>query len=131
MSTTLNMLERAQQLQNDIVTMRRHLHEHPELSFLEVETSKLAAGELGKLGYKVRTGVARTGVVADKGDSGRMVAIRADMDGLPIQETTGKPYQSKNDNVMHACGHDAHVSCAIATARLLADEKLPGRLRFL
>jgi amidohydrolase len=131
MSTTINMLERAQQLQSDIVAMRRHLHQHPELSFQEFETSKLAAEQLSKLGYKVRTGIARTGVIGELGQGGKLIAIRADMDGLPIQETTGAPYQSKNDGVMHACGHDAHVSCAIAAARLLADDKLPGRLRFL
>lgn len=130
MPATTSMLDRAQSLQDEIVELRRHLHAHPELSYEEFATSKLAAEKLSALGYKVQTGIGKTGVVAEMG-TGTTIAIRADMDGLPIQETTGKPYQSKNANVMHACGHDAHVSCALAAAKLLSGEKLPGRLRFL
>src|SRR5262249_49942116 len=115
MPTTTNFLDRARLLQDEIVTLRRHIHEHPELSFQEFETSKLCADKLDQLGYKVRTGVGKTGVIADLG-TGVTVGIRADMDGLPIEESKDKSYHSKNAGVMHACGHDAHVSCALAAA---------------
>jgi len=130
MQTATNLLEQAQQLQDEIVNLRRQIHARPELSFEEHDTSSLAADRLSALGYSVKRGVGKTGVVADRG-SGITVAIRADMDGLPIEETTGTPYQSQNRGVMHACGHDAHVSCALAAAKLLAAEKLPGRVRLL
>src|SRR3982750_3686207 len=105
MTTASPVIESARALQSEIVKLRRHLHEHPELSFLENETAKLAAGQLKDLGYKVREGVGRTGVTADLG-KGTMVAIRADMDGLPIDEGNQVGYKSKNQGVMHACGHD-------------------------
>lgn len=130
MQTTATLADRARALQDEIVSLRRYIHAHPELSFEEFETAKLAAERLSNLGYQVKSGLARTGLIADRG-RGVTVAIRADMDGLPVQEATGAPYQSTRANVMHACGHDAHVSCALAAARLLAEEKLPGRLRFL
>jgi amidohydrolase len=130
MPTTITFLDQAKLLQDEIVRVRRHIHENPELSFKEHETAKLAAEKLKQLGYAVTTGIAETGVVADLGE-GYTVAIRADMDGLPIQETHDRPYHSRNDGVMHACGHDAHVSCALAAASILAKAKLPGRLRFL
>ncbi|SRR5579875_296417 len=130
MPTTATFLDQARLLQDQIVSLRRHLHQHPELSFQEHETARLAGEKLSRLGYAVRSGLARTGLIADMG-AGTTVAVRADMDGLPIQETTGKPYQSRNAGVMHACGHDAHVSCALAAAELLAREKLPGRVRML
>lgn len=130
MPTTTTLLDRAQTLQKEIVDLRRHLHANPELSFEEHATAELAAEKLADLGYKVNKGVGKTGVVAEMG-SGTTIAIRADMDALPIQETNGTAYQSKNPGVMHACGHDAHVSCALAAAKLLAAEKLPGRIRFL
>jgi len=130
MPKTLSLIDQAKQLQEEIISLRRHLHSNPELSYEEFETSKLAAERLSKLGFQVRTGLARTGVIADLGE-GFTVAIRADMDGLPIQETTGASYQSTNPRAMHACGHDAHVSCALAAAKLLSQTKLPGRLRML
>jgi amidohydrolase len=131
MTKTMTMLEQARELQPEIVEMRRHIHAHPELSFLEHDTAKLAAERLQSLGFAVRTGIARTGVIADIGTGERTVAIRADMDGLPVKETNSVAYKSKNDGVMHACGHDAHVSCALAAAKLLTREKLPGRLRMI
>ncbi len=130
MPKTLSLIDQAKQLQDEIVSLRRHLHSNPELSYEEFETSKLAAERLSNLGFQVKTGLARTGVTADIG-KGVTVAIRADMDGLPIQEATGAPYQSTKAQAMHACGHDAHVSCALAAAKLLAQTKLPGRLRML
>jgi amidohydrolase len=130
MSTAVPTLDSARQLQKEIVELRRHLHEHPELSFLENETAKLAAGRLKDLGYKVREGVGKTGVTADLG-KGTMVAIRADMDGLPIDEGNAVAYKSKNQGVMHACGHDAHVSCALASAKILSGGMPNGAIRML
>ncbi|MBX9770237.1 MAG: amidohydrolase [Candidatus Obscuribacterales bacterium] len=127
---TGSFLAEAKLKQSDIVSLRRQIHQNPELSFQEKETAKLAAEKLSALGYEIKTGVGKTGVVANLG-SGYTVAVRADMDGLPIQETTGTPYQSKNANVMHACGHDAHVSCVLTTAELLAKAKPDGCVRIL
>ncbi len=130
MTTQATMLDSARKLQKEIVEIRRHIHEHPELSFLETETAKLAAARLQDMGYKVRERVGKTGVTADFGN-GTMIAIRADMDGLPIEETNAVGYRSKNVGVMHACGHDAHVSCALAAAKILSAEKLNGSIRML
>jgi amidohydrolase len=128
---TTTTLSQAKFLQEEIVFMRRHLHANPELSFEEHNTGKMAAERLVQHGYKVRTGIGKTGVLAQLG-SGVTVAIRADMDALPIQETNAVEYKSKKTNVMHACGHDAHVSCVLTAAHLLSNEKpLPGRVRIL
>jgi amidohydrolase len=132
MTQTMSYLNEAKLLQEEIVTLRRHIHANPELSFAEHQTSALCADKLKALGYTVRTGVGKTGVVADlTNGTGPIIAIRADMDGLPINETNDVPYRSKNSNAMHACGHDAHVSCALACAKILAKEKLPGTIRFI
>jgi amidohydrolase len=127
-----SVLDQAKKLQTEIVDLRRHLHSEPELSFYEHKTADLAAKKLDGLGYKVKRGVGKTGVTADLG-TGTTVAIRADMDGLPIDEANQKGYASKNKGVMHACGHDAHVSCALAAAKILSGEKqeLNGRIRML
>ena len=110
---------------------RRDIHMHPELGFEETRTAAKIADIMGQLGYRVRTGVGKTGVVADLGTGEPVVAIRADMDALPIQEANDVPYKSQNDGVMHACGHDAHVAVALGTATLLSTEDLPGTVRFL
>jgi len=141
--------EKIQQLSQDIfkdvVANRRHLHTHPELSFHEVETSVFVAKKLEELGLEYHK-MADTGLVAlIKGDkpSDKVVALRADMDALPITETNDVPYKSQNVGVMHACGHDAHTSSLLGTAKILtelksefggtiklifqpAEEKLPG-----
>jgi amidohydrolase len=127
----MTVLDQARQLQTEIVSVRRHIHAHPELSFEEKETAAFAADKLKALGFAVKTGVGKTGVVAELGSGQRTVAIRADMDGLPIAESNKVEYRSRNEGVMHACGHDAHVSCALAAAKILAAEKLPARLRML
>ena len=101
------MLKESYHIQEDIIEWRRDFHMHPELGFHEVRTSERVAQELEKLGYRVRRGVGRTGVVADLGDEqGRCIAIRADMDALPILEANEVAYKSQNDGTMHACGHD-------------------------
>ncbi len=125
------MLEQARALKDRIVAWRREIHRHPELAFQERRTAALVAGVLRELGYRVREGVAETGVVADLGEGGRTVALRADMDALPIQEATGLPYASQVPGVMHACGHDAHVAILLGAAVLLAREPLPGRVRLI
>lgn len=127
------VLEKAKKMQPQIVELRRYLHAHPELSFHEFETAKLSAEKLAQLGYSVKTGVGKTGVVGDfgKNDSGVTIAVRADMDGLPIEETNKASYLSKNKGVMHACGHDAHVSCGLAAAEILTGEEVGGRIRML
>lgn len=127
-----SVLDQAKSLQDEIVELRRHLHSEPELSFHETKTAELAANKLDSLGYKIKRGVGKTGVTADLG-KGTMVAIRADMDGLPIDEANKKGYTSKNKGVMHACGHDAHVSCALAAAKILAKEspELNGSIRMV
>jgi amidohydrolase len=141
--------ERIQQLSQDIfdevVANRRHLHSHPELSFHEVETSVFVARKLEELGLEYHK-MADTGLVAlIKGDlpSEQVIALRADMDALPITEANDVPYKSQNNGVMHACGHDAHTSSLLGTAKILtelksefggtiklifqpAEEKLPG-----
>ena len=126
------MLKPAHAIFEDLVHWRRDFHMHPELGFHETRTSEIVAQELEKLGYRVRRGVGRTGVLADLGDgNGRTLAIRADMDALPILESQDREYASQNPGVMHACGHDSHTSMALGAAALLAREKFPGRVRFL
>jgi amidohydrolase len=129
------MLERAQELSAVLVEARRDFHRHPELSFQEHRTAQKVAEQLRELGASVRTGVGKTGVVGDLGDAGPRIALRADMDALPIQEASEVPYASQVPGVMHACGHDVHVACLLGAARLLAEEasagRLPGQVRFL
>ena len=125
------MLNKAKKIQSEMVAWRRDIHMHPELGFEEKRTSALIAETMEGLGYRVKTGVGKTGVVAEIGSGKPVVAIRADMDALPIQEANQVPYKSKNDGVMHACGHDAHVAIAMGTAKLLAAENFPGTVRFL
>jgi len=112
----------AESLFAQLVAWRRDLHRHPELSFQEVRTSGIVAQTLSELGYEVRTGVARTGVVAllHGGRPGPTVMLRADMDALPIQEISEASYVSQSPGVMHACGHDGHVAIGLGTATVLA-----------
>lgn len=125
------MLDRARDLQNEIVEDRRYFHRYPELSFQERETAKVVEAKLKELGYAPKGGVARTGVIGQIG-TGRTIAIRADMDALPIQEANKAGYSSANAGVMHACGHDAHMACGLATAKLLAAETtLPGAVKMI
>ena len=126
------MLDRARGIAELIVQWRRHVHQHPELSFQETETARFVAQTLRDIGIDVQTGVAKTGVVGRLGSGKPIIALRADMDALPITEGTGLPFASQVEGVMHACGHDAHVACLLGAAKLLA-ETPPGRgeVRFL
>jgi len=125
------LLERAQEIEEQLVAWRREFHMRPELGFQETRTAARVAKELESLGYRVRTGVGRTGVVGDLGQGHPVVAIRADMDALPIQEANEVPYASQVPGVMHACGHDSHTAIALGVAALLAQETFPGTVRFL
>jgi len=131
-------LSQALAIQEELVRDRRYLHEHPELSFEEYETAAFAEKRLTQLGFSVRSKLAKTGLTADIGKGKEFcVAVRADLDGLPIEEPSDQPYSSKNQGVMHACGHDAHMACALGAARLLAADAKDsvdhygGRLRLL
>ncbi|CAA9566670.1 MAG: Peptidase M20D, amidohydrolase [uncultured Thermomicrobiales bacterium] len=113
-----------------LVADRRHLHEHPELGMQEYETARFVAGRLQQLGLEdIRTGIANTGVTALIRGTGtgpnadRTLMLRADMDALPITEENEVEYRSQTPGVMHACGHDAHTSMLLATARLLMERR--------
>ncbi len=117
-----------------IVSTRRDIHQHPELAFDEHRTSKLVAERLESFGIEIQTGVGKTGVVGTlKGkNDGKTIAFRADMDALPIQETSDISYKSKNAGIMHACGHDGHTAMLLGTAEVLSKQadKLNGTLKF-
>jgi len=125
------MLKQAHALTEEIIEWRRDFHMHPEIGYDVQRTAGNVADELEKLGYRVRRGVGKTGVVADMGDGHPLVAIRADMDALPLQEMNDSEYKSQVDGKMHACGHDSHTAMALAAATIFAKEKFPGTIRFL
>src|SRR2546426_8376344 len=134
---------RAAQVQGKVVAWRRDIHEHPELSNRETRTADLVAQHLRSLGLEVRTGVAHTGVVGvlRGGKPGPVVALRADMDALPVTEEVDVPFASKvratyngqEVGVMHACGHDTHVAMLMGVAEVLAGmrSELPGTVKFI
>jgi amidohydrolase len=134
---------RAAAIEQEMLGWRRQLHEHPELSNREVETSKFVADTLRSFGLEPRTGIARTGVVAvlTGAQPGPAVALRSDMDALPVTEEVDLPfaskvqgeYDGKTVGVMHACGHDAHMAILLATARILTELKprLRGTVTFI
>jgi amidohydrolase len=127
--------ERAAEGHERVVEWRRTIHARPELSYQEHETAALAAEVLRELGAEVRTGLAGTGVVGIvRGRRpGRTVAVRADMDALPVTEDTGLPFASQNAGVMHACGHDAHVAMAMGAAAVVAGlrDRFDGTVAFI
>jgi len=123
------LLQRARAFEDELIALRRDLHRHPELAFQEHRTADVAASRVEALGLDVRRGVGITGVVADlKNGAGPTVALRADMDALPIQEAGTASYRSTVDGVMHACGHDAHVSMLVGAAHLLVAQRDDGSL---
>ena len=135
--------KRAAAIEQDLLSWRRHLHQYPELSNREVETAKFVAEKLRSFGLEPKTGVARHGVIATLQGArpGRSVALRSDMDALPVVEEVNVPfasrakgeYEGKPVGVMHACGHDAHMAILLATARVLTDLKaqLQGTVTFI
>jgi amidohydrolase len=119
----------------EMVRLRRTIHENPELAFAEFATSALVAETLERTGLAVKRGVARTGVLASihGKKTGKAVALRSDMDALPIQEATGLPFASKNPGKMHACGHDSHTAIGLGAAMILSElkDEISGEVRFL
>lgn len=144
MEQAARIKELADRIFPEVVSLRRHFHQHPELSFEERQTSAFIAQILREWGIPFREGIGGFGLVAEIGTSGGdVIALRADMDALPIHEANDVPYRSQNDGVMHACGHDVHTASLLGTAWLLnqlrdelhgkvtlifqpAEEKLPG-----
>lgn len=126
----------ATKLSPRLIEIRRHLHSHPELSGQEHHTAAFVAGVLSSNGVHVREAVGKTGVIGEVQGTPSdrpCLAIRTDMDALPIQERTGLEYASKAAGVMHACGHDVHTTVGLGTAMVLSQlaEELPGKVRFL
>jgi amidohydrolase len=136
---TMTMLEgiakAADGLSDEIVALRRKIHEHPELAFEEQETAAHVEAFLKRLGIPCRTGIGKTGIVAllQGGKPGPTIAIRADMDALPIHEPTGLPFASKVPGKMHACGHDAHTAIVLGVAAMLSQmrDDIAGRVMFV
>ena len=135
---------RAVAAMSDVISWRRDLHQHPELSNHEERTSALVAAHLKQLGFdEVRVGLAKNGVIGvlKGGKPGKVVALRADMDALPVTETTGLPfastvrstYQGRDVGVMHACGHDSHTAMLMGVATVLSGlrKELPGTVLFI
>ncbi|MEM8565002.1 MAG: M20 family metallopeptidase [Bacteroidota bacterium] len=116
----------ASEYASDVIQIRRHLHAHPELSYQEYDTAKYVAQKLREINIEPKEKVAETGITAlieGKNPNSQTIALRADMDALPIQEANDVPYKSKNDGIMHACGHDVHTASLLGTARILQSLK--------
>ena len=117
------------------IKIRRQIHENPELSYKEFETSALIANELTRLGIPYVESPVKPGLIAtiDSGKPGKLLVLRGDMDALPVQEETDLPFKSKNDGIMHACGHDVHTSNLLTVGGILKEmkEEGPGRVRLV
>ncbi|MEZ4712111.1 MAG: amidohydrolase [Caldilineaceae bacterium] len=134
--THAELLQRAQELHENIRQWRRTIHRHPELSFTEHQTAGLVNATLTDLGIETDTEVAKTGVVGHiQGGAGPIVGLRADMDALPIHEENGSEFDSGRPGLMHACGHDSHTAMLLGAATILkelsAQGRLPGSVRLL
>jgi len=129
----VDLARQSANLSQHLSEIRREFHRYPELSFKEVKTGEKIARYLKSLGFQVESGVAGTGVVGllDGDRDGPTVAIRADMDALPVSENTGASYASEVPGVMHACGHDVHMACALGASRLIAEHRseLRGKVK--
>ena len=114
--------KKASEYFREVRDFRRHFHKHPELSFHEFETSNFISQRLAEWGIEHRKGLVKTGIVGiirGRNPGKRVIALRADMDALPILEENNDPWKSTNDGVMHACGHDVHMSCLMGAAKIL------------
>jgi len=136
MSLLENIKALSQAYSEEVIALRRHLHANPELSYQEYNTVKFVAQTLRSFGIEPTEGIATTGLVAEikgKNPGKKTIALRADMDALPITEANDVPYKSKNQGVMHACGHDAHTSSLLGTAKILNEVKdqFEGTIRLL
>ncbi|MGB0863412.1 MAG: M20 metallopeptidase family protein [Saprospiraceae bacterium] len=126
----------AKDIHSEVIGHRRHLHQHPELSYQEVETGKYIALQLQKMGIEHEHGVADNGVVAlikGKNPNKKVIALRGDIDALPITEANDVSYKSKNEGVMHACGHDVHTSSLLGTAKILKalEQEFEGTVKLI
>ncbi len=125
-----NALEKAKSIKNYIINTRHELHKHPEPAFEENWTHDFIKKELKALGLKHKT-LNKTGLIADIGKGKNRIALRADMDALPITEKNSLSYKSKNQSYMHACGHDTHMAMLLGTAKLLSETKNPPPVRLI
>ena len=129
-----SLLEQIRGYEPEIIKIRRRIHSNPELAYQERETSTLIVSKLEALGIKT-TKVAGTGVLGllKRQGNGKVVALRADMDALPVEEHVDVPFKSKKKVVMHACGHDTHVAMLLGAAMLLTEniDKLVGTVKFI
>ncbi|WP_297499599.1 amidohydrolase, partial [Thermococcus sp.] len=127
----MNPIEEALKIREQIIAWRRDFHMHPELGYEEERTSKIVEGHLREWGYRIKR--IGTGIIADIGRGKKTIALRADMDALPIQEENNVPYKSKIPGKMHACGHDAHTAMLLGAAEIIASHKdgLKGRVRLI
>src|SRR3954454_12230507 len=122
----MSIIDRIRSYQEELVAMRQDLHAHPELGFDEERTSGIVAERLAEWGVEVHRGLGKTGAVGvlrSGSGNARRIGLRADMDALPIEETTGLAYASKNPGRMHACGHDGHTTMLLGAARYLAETR--------
>ena len=113
-----------------LTKLRRDLHQHPELGFEEIRTSRIVADYLLELGLEVEEGIAETGVVATLRGEGRSVGLRADMDALALEETSSIPWVSRLPGKMHACGHDGHTTMLLGPATVLSKSPPKGTVHF-
>ena len=131
----VDFLKEARKIEPEIIEIRREIHRKPELAYREKTTSKLVAEKLKDLGLEVKTGIGGTGVMAilPGTKAGKVVALRADMDALPIEELADVDFKSRVKGVMHACGHDTHVAMLLGAAKMLTSHKdeLAGTVKFL
>ncbi len=131
---SIKILPQVESIAEEIISIRRDIHQHPELGFDVPRTADIAANMLKDLGMDVQTGIGKTGVVGNlRCGAGPTIALRADMDALPIQETGDCEYKSVNDGVMHACGHDGHTAMLLGAAKVLSGQRdqINGTVRFL
>ncbi len=131
----MNIPEKINNLKDELISLRRDFHQHPELGFQEYRTAQIVADYLERCGLKVKRGVAKTGVVGllEGSAPGPTLLLRADMDALPIQEENEVPYKSINNGIMHACGHDAHTAILLIAAKILSDyrKEIKGNIKFV
>ena len=120
---------------DEVIKWRRHIHQHPELSFEEFDTADFIVSKLTEMGYEVKTHIGGTGVMAtfNTGKEGPVIAFRADIDALPILEESGLPFESEKAGVMHACGHDCHTAILLGTAKVISQmkDKFCGTIKFI
>ncbi len=130
----MNIRKEIKEIEKMIIDWRRDFHQFPELSFQEYRTGDVIADELRSMGLEPKVKVGKTGLTADlKFGNGPVIGLRADMDALPIQETSGLPFSSQNDGVMHACGHDGHMAMLLGAAKALTqkENQYNGTVRFI